>query len=224
MKNSMIIASLVLAAAAGAAQAGGDNINVGDRIVFIDGPGSPGGEFGVRRHGNNMPELFRTFCLEQNEYMDFNSAGFRVSGISTVTVATGGTLTAQVAWLYTQYRANTLPSAAFSDGAYGGTNHASEANSLQRAIWSLMGQAVANFNSDTAAVALRNAANSAVSSNSWSGIGNVRVMNLTWATSRSGYQEGANAQDQLVMIPLPSGAALGLAGLSVLAIRRRAAR
>lgn len=228
MKSSMILASLALAAAAGAAQAGGDNINVGDTIRFFDRDGNlGGGEFGVAKLPASNIELFRTFCLQRNEYMDYNAAGFNVVGVSTQTVAGGVNLAAEVAYLYTMFRAGTLPGSAITDGSYGGGNHGTEADSLQRAIWSFMGQLNPNsaeVTSDVQAVALRNAASAAIASNSWSGIGNVRILNLTWATGRSGFGAGTDAQDQLVIIPLPTGAALGLAGLSLLAIRRRAAR
>lgn len=54
---------------------------------------------------------------------------------------------------------------------------------------------------------------------------NVRALNL-WVDDGDGiYEVGEGlVQSQLTIIPLPTGAALGLAGLSVLAIRRRAAR
>ncbi|MDX2132708.1 MAG: hypothetical protein SFY69_11725 [Planctomycetota bacterium] len=55
-------------------------------------------------------------------------------------------------------------------------------------------------------------------------LGQVRVLRLwTGFNSQTGVYSG-NSQDQLTLIPLPSGAALAFAGMGVLAIRRRTTR
>jgi hypothetical protein len=223
MKGLMKMAAISTLAAAGAAQAGGDNINVGDVIRFRDGPGnSTGGEFHVARAGNESnANLFTTFCLQRTEHMDFHVAGFNVIGVSTQTRASLPltNLAPQVAYLYTQFRAGTLANAtAFAgDGVYGGTDHEADANALQNTIWSFMGQ---TFTDSAAVQALRTQANNS----GWTGVGNVRILNLTWATNRGHGGAGTDAQDMLTLIPLPTGAALGLAGMGLLAIRRRGVR
>jgi len=55
-----------------------DPISVGDVVRFTDREGtSSGGEFGVRKLDpitGTWLELFRTFCLERNEYIAFNTS------------------------------------------------------------------------------------------------------------------------------------------------------
>jgi len=75
------------------------------------------------------------------------------------------------------------------------------------------------------AVTYKNMANAAVSSGAWSGIGNVRVLNLYGKDTHGNYT--VNAQDQLYMVatvPEPETYALMLAGLALVgsvARRRR---
>ncbi|HEU4878215.1 MAG TPA: PEP-CTERM sorting domain-containing protein [Gemmatimonadaceae bacterium] len=62
------------------------------------------------------------------------------------------------------------------------------------------------------------AANHAVNGGLWSGLGNVRVLNLF-------YQNGARAQDQLTLVPVPEPSSLALlgSGVAALCFRRRRA-
>src|SRR5690606_12853492 len=92
------------------------SLQVGDRIRFTDKEGTQnGGEFGVHLKDSPNPymggngesaELFRTFCLERNEYLDFSSSGFVIDSISKEAVngGTGGPnpdpISAETAWLY----------------------------------------------------------------------------------------------------------------------------
>jgi hypothetical protein len=127
------------------------------------------------------------------------------------------------AWLYTQFRMNTLQN-------YVSFNYTSDAdaNSLQSAIWFLENeQAVSAL--DTKAVALKDAAIAA----GWTSIGNVRILNL-WDTrtgTAGNYSFSGQHQDQLYLIPdiittpvpEPESYAMLLAGLGLFgfAARRR---
>jgi len=181
-----------------------DPVQAGDIVRFVDGPGSPGGEFGIEKVGQ-PGVLFTTFCLERSEYIDFNPAGFIVTGIDRNALnggvgagPEGDPISAQTAYLYTQFRQGTLA---------GYVSDATHANALQNAIWALEGDVVPSTLSGLAKDYYDIA-----NSTTWTDIGDVRVMNLAWATSRSGFTAGTLAQSQLVMVPEPTTMALlGLA-------------
>ena len=219
-------------------QAGSD-LNVGDLIHFYDREGSTGGgEFGVAKLGSST-ELFRTFCVQVAEYMDFDSTGgFKVAGISDHTVLGNVPLAPETAFLYTMFRTGTLPGTRAGSGFYDYTpsssNHINDANDLQKAIWYLQGQSggannyyVAFAKDATDADLTKSANNPFYDTNSWvgMGIGNVRIANLLWNHNSGNYHVGDNAQDQLVLVPTPDASLAGFGLLSGLAcagvIRRR---
>ena len=91
------------------------SLSAGDRIRFTDLVGTTGGgEFGVhlKDHANpfsgntESAELFRTFCLEKNEFLDFHPNGFIIDSISKEAVAGGAggpnpdPISPETAWLY----------------------------------------------------------------------------------------------------------------------------
>ena len=163
---------------AGAAIADATPLTAGDDIHVLDGPGNTGGgEFTIVVDPTTS---FVSFCLQRTEYINFTSA-FNVDAISTFAVSdpvlNGGDaldlyrdyLSEQTAFLYTQFRAGTL-----SGYSYSGSNHQASANSLQYAIW-MFEQEIPTIVSNPFVML----ANTAVSSGTWSGLGNVRVMNLS---------------------------------------------
>lgn len=201
--NTLLTVAICLSVGA-VAEAG--PVMPGDRVTFADAPGTTGGgEFLVTV---NDLDSFITFCLQRTEYIDFSNE-FIVAGVNTYAEtdpsAQGGNsqgrdpLSSQTAWLYSQFRAGTL--AGYN---YNNANRWQSANDLQNAIWWFENELTSDPNN-----AFVNAANLAVS-NGFSGLGNVRVMNLQ-------FRNGAEAQDQLVLVPEPAtlalfGAGLGLAG------------
>lgn len=218
---SIAATAAAVVALSGAAFAGSD-LNVGDRIRFIDQPGSPGGEFGVAKTNGTTQlgsELFRTFCVQRNEFLDFSVAGFFVQNISTSSVVAGASvLTPETAFLYTQFRQGALP-------GYDGS--AAKANDLQAAIWYWEGESGGSNNAYAKYAKDAVDADSTVTSgntfgdgNQWvgMGIGNVRIANLVWATTRSGFQAGSDAQDVLVLVPTPEAAGAGLSLLAALGV------
>lgn len=192
-------------------------IKVGDTIYIRNREGTTGGgEFGVDRVGDSHGDLFRTFCVQKTEHIDFKHQ-FLVAGIGTAAVGASAPdpLSAETAYLYTRFRTGTLCD---YDGASGSGGRTSSANSLQRAFWFLEGD-IKKPKKDLQAMRWIQEASDAVSSGLWSGLGDVRVLNLTWL-------DGRPAQDQLYLVPEPATLTLfGIGvGIAALAARRRRRR
>jgi hypothetical protein len=213
MLAGVVGVALVLAFGSGDAQAG-PVVMAGDSVKFADGPGTTGGgEFTLTV---NDSWAFITFCLQRTEFVDFAST-FHVDSVNPYTLtdpaANGGDglgrdyISEQTAYLYTMFRDGTL--AGYSYAA--GPSRVSSANDLQRAFW-MFEQELAMDASNPFVIL----ANNAVNSGAWSGIGNVRVLNLSL--------RGAEAQDQLTLVPEPASMLLLAGGLGAALARRRRAR
>lgn len=171
------------------------SIEVGDTVTLADGPGNTGGgEFLMTANGTFD---FITFCLQRTEYIDFTHT-FRVDGVSTYAetdpAANGGDaqgrdeLSQQTAYLYTMFRNSTL----FGYDYVTAAGRLASANNLQRAFW--MFEQELPMDTSNPFVILANAA--VLDTKIWSGLGNVRVLNLT-------YLNGTEAQDQLALVDPP---------------------
>lgn len=209
------------------------NLQAGDIIELNLGNRSsgPGGEFVASLYSPSTTPAansFVTFCLEKTEY--FNpGAPLTVLGISAYATAGGGGavagkdfISAQTAWLYTQFRAGAL-------SGYGGSNIANDADALQNVFWFLENE-ITSVTSGLSGLATTvgteaywattwlAAANAAVAGSWGNTIGNVRVMNLQNAN-------GSRAQDQLYIAPIPEPEiyAMMVAGLGLMGFvaRRR---
>jgi hypothetical protein len=245
MKSASIVLVLSSLAATGAAVA--TPVFVG-HINFADSYGSTGGgefrawgqadatgplvnpgrtgtafQFGVAA----APGMFETFCVERFENLPYEITDYKAD-INTETTAqasayAGGNhggyndaLDARTAYLYTHFINHNLTT------PYDYLNEANridDANALQTAIWFIEQEDATPLNGK--ALALFNEANNAVISNAWSGLGDVRILNIYTNTARADYQ------DVLIMtsIPLPTGALMAGAGLlGVGVIRRRKTR
>jgi len=231
-----LLAALGVTAVCAMPMASAQYVTVGGNITLGNGPGAgPGGEF-IATVLSGGSGSFNTFCLEYNEYFSYGQT-LRVQNISLgavnggVGVGAGGTAPAngqpgfdpiskQTAWLYTQFRAGSL-------SGYGGSNHASDANALQNAIWYLeneitsLGSGITTAERDRAQSWI-NSANTAVAAG-WSN-NNVRVLNLMRQDAQGNFT--VRAQDQLYITPVPEPetymmllAGLGLMGF--VARRRR---
>jgi hypothetical protein len=153
-----------------------------------------------------------TFCVERNEFLSQGSTYDVAFNTSAVNGGVGGgspdPLDAKTAYLYTNFMNGTLSSLE-STFTY---NSAAGGDALQNAIW-FIEQEITSLANGSIADKLFQLAKTQVDNGAWTGIGNVRVLNLTSGAT--------NKQDLLVIIPLPSAAGLGVFGLGLVAVRRR---
>ncbi len=217
--KSFAIAAFALSLGIGSQSALASPVVVaGDTVKFADGPGTTGGgEFVVTI--NNVWSYI-TFCLQRTEYIDYSNT-FTVDSVNPYTVTdpavNGGDgsgrdyISEQTAFLYTQFRTGTLAGYDYTAGA----GRVASANALQNALWSFEQELPMDVNNPFVILA-----NNAVNSGAWSGIGKVRVLNLSRGVGNN-YTE---AQDQLTLVPEPVTMALLGLGLGAVAVRRRRVR
>ena len=222
MQTMMAVGVVGAMVTAGAALAGPSQIKFTN--VYTWGQTNGGGPFevqpigfdqgieGIGKNGAGAGRFF-TFCVERNEHI----GGGRTYDAVVNTVADNGgisgghpdPLDSRTAFLYTAFTKGTIADKLADSGlgstfAYG-TGASGEA--IQNAIWFIEGELT---NVSGAAKDLVTLADNAVQQGGeWfgKGIGNVRILNLTVPGT------GGAAQDQLVMIPLPIPAVMGLVGL-----------
>ncbi|MEI7657085.1 MAG: hypothetical protein WCK33_03360 [Phycisphaerae bacterium] len=214
-----VTASVLLAAASGAAMADGQ-LRISDAPAGSRFNGSSGGAFIVNRidgdigypNGQGLPNgQFYTFCVERSAPLDFNKTYIgQISTSSTQASSTNPLLTPVVtplsnitAKLYREFA---------SGGTFGrvgsfaaGYTTAAQTDAIQNAIWAAQGQVtVSSLTGDSLALYNWAKANA-------DGLKGVRILRL-WGCNGGGiYCEPG--QDQLTMIPLPPA---GLAGLGTL--------
>lgn len=176
-------------------------------VIFSDGPGTTGGgEFNAVTSGHGS---FATFCLEYNEHIAYGTTYYyeisqaaRYNGNGTV-----DPLSRATAWLYMQFRSDTLGNYGVQYD-YAGTS--ADADDLQRAIWFLEGE-TGGVNNYYAQLATAQADSPASANDGFYGVG---VLNL-W-----GNADGTGArQDQLILLPqLTTNVPDGGATVSLLAL------
>jgi hypothetical protein len=204
---------------------GGGEFRAWGQADFTLNPARTGTPFQFGLPG--APGLFETFCVEKYEQADFTITNLRAD-LNTETTASAAAyangahggfndpLDARTAYLYAHFITMTLTTP--YDYA-NETNRINDANALQTAIWFIEQE------DDTAltgkALQFYNEANNAVNGGQWTGLGNVRILNIYTDNPRVDYQ------DVLVMtssVPLPTGAAMASLGLVGLGLQRRRAR
>jgi len=225
MRNTMRYAVVVAALCAIAAPAFADILpQVGDKMYFTGYMnGQQGGSLLANPTAGSNFTPFRSFCVEIEEVVWVGGGSnfqYEISSIGMQTVNGGKTLTSQAAWLYSQYRTNSLN--AYNDGQL------ADRNALQYGIWNAMGytdtELLAHFGSGFQSAidsyGTRSWAGDFAASD-WDGVGNVRIANMVWGNTHQGQDPGCNAQDQLILVPVPGAALLGVVGLGIVAHLKR---
>jgi hypothetical protein len=168
------------------------SVQIGDQVSLFDSVGKPGGIFVVDDLSNATPD-FETFCVELQEYISFYPAVYVVDNISTQSSLTGYNLGPMTAWAYTGYLNGSIltPAERLVEA---------KVNALQAVIWYGMGYSIIPEISSAVGssidIPLFNSLLSAYAGSGWTGLGNIRIMNLLTL-------DGHVAQDQLVEVPVP---------------------
>jgi hypothetical protein len=197
-----------------------DSIMVGDSVVVqqVSGNGNTGAGPFITTVNGDPSTAFISFCVQPDigTWADLGTTQY-VAGVTDFITwepaSMGGDangqnfLTSQTAWLFTQFREGTL--AGYDQSVTAG-------DALQFALWQLQNQmAVPQGKTySTLANSFIALADQAVT-NGFTGIGDVRVLNLVNA-------DGTDAQDQLTMLPEPSTIELlALGALALFVARQR---
>lgn len=234
-KPILMFAAMVLLAAPALADYSGGQVywdrlsgyyagNGGEFTIRSDGP--PGlllsnSAYDAEARGKGgYAESFQTFCVERGEYVakpmqitvsttfiDESDGSVTGDGSHAVKggLSYGDNLNPETAYLYTKFATGTLT------GYNYGAGRSASAGALQAAIWYFEGE---GSNPGNSFVTL---ANAAVASGAWSGIGDVRVLNMYTLS-------GGLAQDQLYLVPAPAGVLLGVIGLALVGWARERIR
>ena len=193
--------------------------------------GTPSDKVWLDRNANGIKDEYQTFCLEVGEDVlgeDFTVAQGAVEGgignAATYAGDVGGVglydpLSEATKWLYLKFWAGELDALGyFYDVA--GTNptlRADWAESLQWAIWWLENETTAPLLQNPNAILLRDTAIAAVQDANYVPITTVVALNLT--------KNGEEMQSQIIVVPLPASALMGLGLLCALgtfrSIKRR---
>jgi hypothetical protein len=198
-----LIAAVLLCAACPAASRA--SIEVGDLIMIGDGVGYPGGISLIDDLNDPGSPDFDSFCVEITEFVDtFNT--FAVQNIGLVTDLGGKTLSSYTAWLYNRY----LDRAVNGFTASFNAADANDVNALQLAIWKGMGYTPLEVMAQVGpswymaynfVLGFKPWQSQFAADTSWSGVGDIRIMNLRKVGPLGVYTD--YAQDQLVRLPPP---------------------
>jgi hypothetical protein len=207
--------ALATAVLFGAQFASAADVAAGNTIKLTDGyPGTQGPFLGTVLTGAAAGNTFASFCLEIDQHFSYGQTlwvgGVTDHTVSNIAVAgpsqNGDVLSSATAWLFTQFYNNSL-------SGYSATS--TDNNALQNSIWALEDEISAASLTGSAKTWYDAAKTATTGPNAtWSGLGNVRVLNLF---QDSTYR--THAQDQIYMVssvPEPGTYAMMLAGLGLM--------
>jgi len=170
---------------------------------------------------------WESFCLERTEFVTIGSTYNAVvnteamlGGLNNGVPGPGGgdPVDARTAYLYSNFAGGTLTGYNYTPG----TGRANSAAALQDVIWYLEDEAAQTWNAGSLQSTFYTAAQNAVASGTWTGLGNVRVLNL-YAAGHAGDLQ-YRAQDMLattVTVPAPGALLLASLGASLVGWLRR---
>jgi hypothetical protein len=147
-----------------------------------------GGEFTLTPNASLATLLghsgtFGSFCLEKTEYVTMDSTydaqintEAMLGGLNNGPAGPNGgdPIDTKTAYLYTQFTAGTLTGYDYTPS----TGRIFSAKALQEVIWYLEDEAAKTWSTGSLQDTFYTAAQNAVASGSWTGLGNVRVLNL----------------------------------------------
>ena len=165
---------------------------------------------------------FPSFCLEKREYIGIG----RTYDVMVNTEARGGginngpsgplngdPLATMTAFLYSQFRAGTLAGYNYTPGI----GRSASAGALQKVIWFIEDEGPQTWiHGDNS---LEDKYYTAAQNSGWTGIGNVRVLNL-FKQGHLGDKDYFK-QDQLILVPAPGALLLGSVGVGFVGWLRR---
>lgn len=164
---------------------------------------------------------FQTFCVETDEYINPNPSAVYVSeswadGTTPGSHAYGGgsntnagdNLDPKTAYLYTQFAKGLLSGYNYTPGS----ERQVSAAALQTVIWGIEGEYGGSW---SPATGLQTTFYNATVAANWTGIGDVRVLQLVTTDGT------CLKQDQLYLTPVPGAVLLGLLGLGAAGVKLR---
>ncbi len=214
MRNWKFLTIVCVAALAAPAAWGGMRVRMTSHSDRANG--FAGGAFMATSIGSDpLPDTgFATFCIETSEFISLpGEYHIKISEAADAGGSGGPSpdpIDARTAYLYQTYRTNAgALNAYLTNGAsFTGTQSQRQAatRQLQEAIWYLENENLGVQNLLVSHAASMQTENGGT----WSGLGNVRVMNM-WANP----DYTGNKQDQLILVPAPAAVALGALGLAL---------